>query len=355
MLVQFILLFMLAVIYICRGRYVVCNRNYLVDKNIHKKVKNSIVLIGLFLLILIAFRGKFVGIDTPSYIWSYERLSTDSLNLYSSFIAENGFTLLEYIIKKLNLSFRYVIFIEAAAYIIPVCYIIFRYSRNPYLSLFYFISLDYFYFGMTGIRQTIAIGICLIAFEMAQRRELVKYLLLVYLATTFHSTAIIFFPVYFLGMVPFKKKYILIFILIGIIVFIFKDSIGNFIRQYSRIYYSDMATGGIGMYLFMLSVTILGLITSGKKWDDVLGENLIDNMMIVAVIIYPILQFNPTVFRLHYYYSIMVILFIPNMVKKIKVPQIHLVVNVVLFIITIYYYFFYTMQNMGVVPYVFGF
>lgn len=343
------------VIYMLQGRYLVANEQFFISDRIRKKTKNSIIIIGIALFVVSAFRATSVGIDTKSYLWTFERLSSFMPELSLSFLAEDGYTLLEFICKGIGVGFRGVIVFGAAIFIIPALYMIYKYSENPYLSIFYFVTLDYYCFSMSGMRQCIAIGFCLIAFEMAQRKKLVPFLILVGIAITFHSTAIVFLPVYFLRYIPLKKKYIYPFIVLGVLCFAFKGQIVNIIQGLSRIYYGNMATGGIGMYMYLLLSVILAFVYSPEwDYDSKDTKSLISYMTIIAVIMYPILQFNPTAFRLHYYYSIVIVVFLPTVIRGIKDARLRLLFSSLFFFIAVYYFGAYTMQNMGVTPYLFG-
>ena len=353
--VYIFLLVLIWVVYMLRGKYLVANEYFFIDKRLRKKTKNTMIIIGSALFIVSAFRATSVGIDTKSYLWAFERLGKSVSDLSLSFLAEDGYTLLEYICKSMGLGFRGVIIFGAAIYIIPVLFIIYKYSENPYLSLFYFVTLDYYCFSMSGMRQCIAIGLCLIAFEMAQKKKLLLYLLLVGVAITFHSTAIVFLPVYFLRYIPLKKKYIYPFIGLGIVCFLFKSQLVSIMQSMSRVYYGNMDTGGIGMYLYLLLPVILACIYSPEWENNSKDAKILTNyMMIIAVIMYPILQFNPTVFRLHYYYSIVIIIFLPTVVRGVRDARIRFLISAFFFSVAIYYFGAYTMQNMGVNPYQFG-
>lgn len=349
------LLFLIWVIYMLRGKYYVANDDFFNNQLIRKKTKNSIILIGIFLFIISAFRATSVGIDTSSYLWTFERLGFSMPKLSLSFFSEDGYTLLEYVCRGIGVGFRGVIVFGAAIYIFPVLYLIYRYSENPYLSLFYFVTLDYYCFSMSGMRQSIAIGLCLIAFEMAQRKKLILFLALVGIAITFHSTAVVFIPIYFLRNIPLKRKYIYPFLLLGLLCFVFRGQIVSIIQTMSRVYYSNITTGGTGMYLYMLVAVLLAFIYSPEWLDDNSNaKSIITYMMIVAIIMFPILQFNPTAFRLHYYYSIAIVLFIPAVLGDIRNAKVRFIFTCFFFFVAVYYFFGYTMQNMGVNPYFFG-
>lgn len=348
------LIVLIGLIYILDGRYLVSSQGFLFETKIRKKTKHLMIFFGLILFCVSAFRDTSVGIDTKSYLWSWDIFSSNFSDLSFSIFSEDGYLLLVYIFKTIGIGFRGIMIFGAAMYLVPVLYVIYKYSENPFLSLFYFITLDYYCFSMTGMRQCIAIGFCIIAFEMAMRKKIIPYFLFVFLAVAFHSTALVFVPVYFLRNVPMKKKYIFIFLLFAIVCFLFKTQIGFLLQSISRTFYENMTTGGTGMYVYMLLVIVLALFFTPIWNKDIKGARLISYMVVIAVIMYPVLQFNPSVLRLHYYYSIMMVLFIPSIFRKISNAKERLLFSCVFFFIAFYYFFAYTMQNMGVNPYVFG-
>mgnify|MGYP002621670292 CR=1 FL=1 len=352
-----LLFFLIAAVYHFYAKCWVENNEYMTNRDIHKKTLKPFIVISIYMVVLVAFRAVTVGVDTHSYLWMLDRQNVDSLKEALSFdyYSESGYKLIQYFALKSGCGIRGIIILEAFVFLLPILCFIYKYAENPFLSLFYFIALDYYFFSMSGIRQSMAIGICLIAFEMSQNKKALWFIALVLVATSIHSTAIVFLPVYFLGRLSIKKKYIYISIAIGTIVFILRKPISIFIRQYSRHYYADMDTGGSGMYLYLLLAALMLLLSSDEHWNEKVGQNAIAYMVIIAVILYPVLQFNPSLFRLHYYYSIASIVYIPNGLKKIPDTRIRLVGSLFFFLVAAYYFWAYTSRNMAVIPYSFGF
>lgn len=354
----FLLLFlMIWALYNIYGKVWIDNANYHSDAAMYTRQRTAFMCIGVYMFALVAFRATEVGVDTSSYQWTLDRQNIASLKgaLSFDFYSESGYKLIQYFALKSGFGIRGIIVLEACVFLLPILHFIYKYSENPFLSLFYFITLDYYFFSMSGIRQSMAIGICLIAFELAQNKKTLLFVVLVLVATSIHSTAIIFLPIVFLRRLLIKKEYIYIFIAIGAVVFFFKRPLSVFIRQYSRNYYADMNTGGSGMYIYLLLAALMVLLSSDKMWNEKVGQNAIAYMVIIAVILYPVLQFNPSLFRLHYYYSIASIVYIPNGLRKIPDARIRLIGSIFFFAVAAYYFLEYTCKNMAVIPYSFGF
>ena len=356
MAVYIILVFWIWMIYLIHGRRLTIRRNYLEDQYIHRRAKRDVFFIALFFAVLIAFRDVSVGIDTRQYEYNFSKVYV-GLARESAFFSsrEWGYKLIQIFIKKLGLGFQGVLIFEAFIYVVPVAYVIYKYSKNPYISFFLFLSMGYFLFGMTAIRQSIAMGMLMIAFEMAVRNKKLWFVLITLLASTVHTTALVFLPVIVLSKIPLRKRYVLLAIFAGVLMSIYKQPIQQFMVELAHNPYENMETGGNGMYLFLISVVILDLISGNKTnryWDN---ASLITYMMISAVIVYPVLQFNPAVFRLHYYYSIMMVIYIPNVLKKYRNVWLRWGLTWGYFAIAIYYMFNYSFNIMGAVPYKFCF
>ena len=356
MAIYIILLCWIWILYMFHGRKLTVRRNYLENPYIHRRSKRDVILMAVFFAILIAFRDLSVGLDTPQYKYNFNQINPDILSDSDFFtLREWGYSLIQVIIKLLGLDFRAVMIVESVLYIAPVAYVIYNYSRNPYFSFFVFLAMDYYLFGMTAIRQSIALGLTLVAFDLAVRNKKFWFVITVLIASTVHTTALVFLPVVILSKIPLRKKYVFLALVLSFLLNTFKEPIRQLMMDLAHNPYVEMETGGTGMHLLMLSIVLLDLLRgnrASKHWDE---ADLITYMMISAVAVYPVLQFNPAVFRLHYYYSIMMIIYIPNVLKKYRNNLLRWGLTLGYFAIAFYYMFAYSFQMMGAVPYQFGF
>ena len=356
MAVYIILLCWIWILYMLHGRKLTIQRNYLENPSIHVRAKRDVILMAVPFALLIAFRDLSVGIDTVQYEYNFSRINPDILTSGDFFSQrEWGYKLIQAVIKLLGMDFRALLFVESVLYIVPVAYVIYKYSRNPYFSFFMFLAVDYYLFSMTAIRQSIALGITLLAFDQAVRNKKFRFVITVLIASTFHTTALVFLPVIILSKIPLRKRYVFLALVLSFALNAFKDPIRQLMMDLAHNPYVEMETGGMGMHLFMISMVLLDLMwgkNAGKHWVD---ADLITYMMICAVAVYPVLQFNPAVFRLHYYYSVMMIIYVPNVLKRYRDNRTRWGLTLGYYAIIVYYMFQYTFQIMGAVPYQFGF
>ena len=320
--------------------------------------KKGTIFVSLLCFIIIAFRSKDVGIDSLSYLEHLYESTFDSVKNYADVFdiqhTEIGFSFITFVINSLGFKQGLFIF-EAFSIIIPLFLFIKRNSANPYFSLLLFICLDYFGFALTGLRQTIAIGAILMAVNSLQCDNYKKAIVYILIAISIHTSSLIAIPLLFLKRVPFNKTMFVIAIIVAAIVNSLKVILMSFMQEFNLHEGSvgNVETGGNSYYYFLLTIVLLIFFQKIK-------ENFLDSeqdtfywMMLASVIMYPALQFNPTMFRLHYYYSIAIIVVLPYLLQNMG--KFGKVLSLAYLSIAIYYFFNYPLSVMGIVPYQFFF
>jgi hypothetical protein len=284
------------------------------------KVNNWIyIYIASFMLIAVAgLRGISVGIDTFQYENTYDRIKLLSFSeLFVAGPVEHGYRLLQYTIDQLFGDFQILLIFVAILYVGMVSRLIYKYSNSPLMSYILFIGFGFYTFGMSAIRQTIAMAIIIIAFEYMKEKSFRKFLISTLLASTFHVTALIFLPCYWFVKFKLNKKIILLLIVVAIVLFGLQDEIRGILNIYARLEYSAVETGGFGMYFFIVFSVILGIVYRVPFIKENDYNKYFLYMMIASAMILPITQFNPVVMRLYFYNFIFMIIYIPNVLSVI--------------------------------------
>lgn len=91
------------------------------------------------------------------------------------------------------------------------------YLEDYPLAVILFMGLFY-YFTMTYLRQVLACGIMWQGLRYIWERKPVRFFAIAVLAYTFHSSAIVFFPMYFLPFRKFTKDQIIIFLFLALLI-----------------------------------------------------------------------------------------------------------------------------------------
>lgn len=95
-------------------------------------------------------------------------------NLARMFLADSkdiGYYIAEWIAVRLGVSFQVWIVIIAFVFLSSVCILIYRKSIYPLISILTFISLGFFIFSLSGLRQTIAIAIVIWSYYFLEEKK----------------------------------------------------------------------------------------------------------------------------------------------------------------------------------------
>lgn len=146
--------------------------------------------LATFFIVFIGLRFN-VGGDWINYLNIYLEAKDDTISF--NLAGDPGFHFLNWLSYKVGIGYHGVNVLSAIIFV----YGLFRFCRylpRPYLALL--ISFPYLItvVGMGYQRQSIAIGITMIALIKIFRQEYIRFFILVMLAATFHKSAIIFFP-----------------------------------------------------------------------------------------------------------------------------------------------------------------
>ena len=149
-----------------------------------------------------AWRRNYFG-DTAMYRQTFLDMPV-GLGQLGSYLSQSskdrGFVLFEYLFKSL-ISRSDIAFFFVIAFIQVFCLVrVYRkYSRNYWLSFFFFIaSTDYLSWMFNGIRQFLAAAVIFACIPLIAKRKYVTMVLVVLLASQIHLTALIFLPFIFI-------------------------------------------------------------------------------------------------------------------------------------------------------------
>ena len=147
---------------------------------------------GFILFILMGFKDSSVGNDTPNYIELFYRLKRMSSVIDPKSRFEKGYQVYNKLIGHFFDDYQVLFIITAAICIGCILYGVNKNSRNWMYSLFLFIGFRFYYFFLSGLRQSIAVSIIFVAYTFLKKKKMIPYIALIILATTFHFSAFIF-------------------------------------------------------------------------------------------------------------------------------------------------------------------
>lgn len=277
-------------------------------------------LVAIILILVVGLRKKTVGIDSSGYAWTFRRYSITPLSRYSfGFFDEPGYALLNWFLgNKLHAGYPVLFLVCGAISVAPVAVLIHKHSDYPELSWCFFLFFGFYTFAFSTMRQALATGITVLAFLCIPKKKPLRFVLLVLLAMMFHQTAIIFLPMYWLRRFKISWRNAFLFLVLGVLIYIFKTPIMAFLNEHSTNYYSERDTGGMNQFFFIVLILISAVVMKEEFVESNPINRLSFFMVASTAAIFLMLKVNPTLFRLYHYYYLYVILFLPNQIKAIK-------------------------------------
>lgn len=328
-------------------------------ENNDKKKKYYCIFITIFLTFISGFRSyqgiTCVGGDTEIYANMFERVSMMSFDKVLNTDFDTGFFIFIKCLSVIINSPTFMFVVIAGLFMSSVSILVYKYSKRASLSYLLLFSFYYFQFSMTGMRQTLAMATLFFSLIFLLEEKRLAFSICVLLASTFHSTALIFIVVYFFKNIQLKKNYIYLCVIFLVIIFVFKGSIAAYIINVIkyRDYYVENTSNGFTM-LFVYLVTYLFILFTQYLVNNKEKINGLFIVMLTIGVSFEILKLSQTIFfRIAMYFSIVIIILFPNYLKMWKVRDNNKIIDILVYSIFLIMYFNFTIYSAHTYPYAF--
>lgn len=197
-------------------------------KNVTKRKRFQCVASAFGLIFLLGFHSPTLGCDVAgSYAPAFERMGPFFITSAdeSIFGFELGYMNYMALIHNITDDIQIFLFITSLIIVIPIIFLIYKYSKDVMFSILIYISWYLYYFSFSGIRQAMAISICSVATFFIFKRKLLPFVAIVYLASLFHTSALLFLLAYPLYTYRISNKKLFVFGAIAVcILVLFQNS-----------------------------------------------------------------------------------------------------------------------------------
>lgn len=297
----------------------------IVEINSNRNRKKYIWLISIILILQSGLRNVAVGDDTYAYFKGFEYIiNTSWSSLYSSIIEyyqfgigkDPGYKVFVKCIQFISEDYQVFLFIIAIIFFGALGNFIFKNSsrlNDAVIAFVIYSVLFYSFFSITGIRQTIATAAALYAYELIKKRKLLAFLLLILLASTIHKSVLIFLPFYFLTQIR-NTKYFYIGVLLFFPLFmVFRNDIGAFLSVFGGYQYDQYE--GAGTYTLTTMFLLIAIVALWRIKIILKNNSNAKHFYIALALVLlflPLSWINPNAIRIVMYFSIFLLLFIPE-------------------------------------------
>lgn len=294
-------------------------RIFFKNKQNYKNVYTAVIFMTL--LFILGLRHPTMGNDLPGYLESYRDLYTYSwdkiFSLESYLNYEKGYIIFNKLIAQLTgCDEQLFLFICAALSLVCVWVAIFKRSEDITLSTVIYLGLPIFLLLFSGIRQSIAIGICCLSLGCVERKKFLPFILMVLLACCFHYTAIIFVLAFLLYHLKISEKLRWILLVLFPVVFLLRGRIFLVLALIFKDTAQLQQTSAITMMLVFAMIYIFCMVLCHEKYDQ--RTNGYMNIFFFAALCLIFSGVHTIAIRMGYYFMPGLMFALPLALQKVK-------------------------------------
>ncbi len=281
--------------------------------------------IAIIVSLFAGFRNETVGTDVVVYAKPViEIIKTYGVeSLLQNNNVEFLYIAVAYLVNMLHGNLGMLLFFSQ---LIPIsCYLLFINKENINASTAVLAYVTMFLGNSFNImRQAIAMGIAIFSYTYIKNRNFKKFILVIFIATNFHRTALIFLPLYFIyGLKNRNKDYVVKFLIIFILIFgivFFKDifmmalDVGILPSKYN-IFITEFYNQTFDIQVRALTYKIILFLLcyyflTRKKYDNVKEKSFFKLLLIIDLLLYLLGAKISHAERISYYFSYLIYLYI---------------------------------------------
>lgn len=288
--------------------------------------KPNLLFTVMIMAILVLVSGLRNGIgDTGAYKQLYRTIVSAGNIPYGSY--ETGFVVFLTLLTHISINPQFMIFVNAL--ITNVCNIgvLRKYSSLFELQTYMYITSGYYLVTMNGVRQALVAAVMFASTKFITQGKFKTYFLITILMYTFHTSALIMIPVYFIARQEVWSRKTLIFFLLLPILFLFFNPLASIMfktiegSRYAS-YEEAILTGGEGgSSIFRVLVSLVPVVMAflgrrklKEQWAD---SNVFVNMSVMNLIIMIFSLTNWLFARFAFYFQPYNFILLPYMIKNL--------------------------------------
>lgn len=314
----------------------------------YPKTRLFVILVIFFLGVIISGYRRFdFTEDNLSYIDYFIENSKKSLSQSWQDVLSNSdkdpfYYFLGNVFSKLGFTYRGWFVFIAAVYMGGFCYITYKYSKDYFISMLILITQSYFYFSMTGLRQTLALGVCFFAYDFAVRKKPIKFVLAVFLAYLFHSSALVFVVFYFIKNLKINFKYWFATIIALAVSFLYPSFINNVVERLAWsediAKYADSTTGlTISGFIIQFCILLFCYVLTRFDSENDTYRKPWFAAMVVGLIIQAFAVNIDNIFRMAMYFSVYGTLAVPDAIELQEIKSRRLAFWIITALLMLYF------------------
>ena len=361
------------------------------NRNNFRKKQFVFVVFGIMTLIS-ALRASTIGIDLDlHYAKNYELISSVNWSDIPIFATlkqyELGYCYFTKLLTYISSNVQFYIIITSIIIYGLHGYFFYKKSEDVILSSSLFMFFCLFYMYMNIIRQAVAVSILLLAYLIFSESKkkvhnYVVFVLLVILASVFHSSAILCLVYLLFDKLKFTKIHMLLGIVVTALIYVGYSSVYKFVLsilggndKYSSyldsekygvghmnsqsIYYVIITLGAflLGYYILVWKDKTSNKLFAKQEYKVKSNESFMLYMSFIAFACRLLIFKMSIISRFTFYFIPFVLILYPYAISKFKRRSNRIILNLTVYGVCLFYFMWVTLSNAdtlyGVVPYEF--
>lgn len=196
---------------------------YIICRKTNFKYRDEVFIFVAFTLLCFLSCIRYdVGFDYSygGYTGNWREIQNTPFSEFNKIHHEKGFVLFEYFLKLFGKNYQ-IMYIGTSILIgILAAWFIYKYAADKLWGFFMIYGLGMYYCSMNLIRQTIASLIFAFAIPMAKKKKIIPYMLLTLIAASFHKSALLMIPFYFVLQIKLTKIVLALYSVVTLGIFI---------------------------------------------------------------------------------------------------------------------------------------
>lgn len=286
---------------------------------------NSLIVPLFFLLylVLLICRHESIGRDLSTYRYFFEMYATQSLPRLYEIDGDILYYLLNWLVGRFTRDYQVFMAIVAIITILPIAKIYSEDKQYGFLKIVLFMNMSTFVMIFSGLRQSLAIAVGMIAYEFVRRKKPFWFLFFALVAWGFHHTGfmvLLYYPLYYLKLN--KNQLWFVIPVIGL-VFAFNKQIFGLAAD---LMFSIMGekynveveeTGAYLMIVLFVLFAIAAYFFPDEQKVDAEMSGL-RNFLLMTVLLQCFAPVHALAMRMNYYFIIFVPIIVPKIFKYAK-------------------------------------
>lgn len=288
-----------------------------------------IILSTIVIMFFVGLRNRYTGsADTSNYARIFERIIGTSFSktvmpsgttIRDLIFEEGGFTIYMWALAQIFNSAQPFIFISTAITTILVARFIYKHSEDATVSWIVYICLGLMTFNMNGMRQSLAMAICLVSYDFVKEKKFFKFSLTVFIAFLFHKTSFVFLLVY--PLYNYKPSGIKDMVIAGLtgLFLIFSRQLAAMYDEWAGKDYATAESfeggGGVVVAIYLLLIALCVVYVCFAKRKDSAEVRNLGILLGAGFIFYISRYFSTQMFeRVSYYFFYFSLLLFPKLI-----------------------------------------